>query len=121
MELLLALFGWDVDPAVVILCCDDDEERELGDDEEGGGLANRTPSYWTPLNSIETTSCWSPLEASPRLISLNCMPMIPFVTVLADAAASCCADSARTGCSLLWLLVLLHPLSNPAALNRSPF
>ena len=54
-------------------------EAEVADtDEEGGveaggadrlaeesGFANRTPSYWTPLNSIVTTSFWSPLLASP--------------------------------------------------------
>lgn len=40
------------------------DEEELGEDDEAG-LAKRTPSYWTPLNSIDTTSCWSPLEASP--------------------------------------------------------
>lgn len=29
-------------------------------------LANKTPSYVTPFSSIETTSCWSPVLASPR-------------------------------------------------------
>lgn len=28
--------------------------------------ANSTPSYIVPLNSIETTNCWSPVDASPR-------------------------------------------------------
>lgn len=56
------------------LACGEDAERGDPVDE---GFANRTPSYWTPLNSIDTTSCWSPLVASPLLISLNCMPIMP--------------------------------------------
>uniref|UniRef100_A0A182VCV9 Secreted protein n=1 Tax=Anopheles merus TaxID=30066 RepID=A0A182VCV9_ANOME len=77
-------------------------EAEVADtDEEGGveaggadrlaeesGFANRTPSYWTPLNSIVTTSFWSPLLASPAerekksfsnsvIQGLNCMPVMP--------------------------------------------
>lgn len=59
------------------------------------GLANRTPSYWTPFNSIVTPNCCSPLAALtdrkslinstgsidknfffhlPRLVILNCIP-----------------------------------------------
>lgn len=76
-------------PTVSIFC---EDEEELGETDEAG-LANRTPSYWTPLNSIETTSCWSPLEASPRLISLNCIPIIPLVTAAAAAADEVPHDS----------------------------
>ena len=49
------------------LACGEDDERGDPVDE---GFANRTPSYWTPLNSIDTTSCWSPLEASPGEIEI---------------------------------------------------
>lgn len=76
-----ALTGDTMEPTGEAEVADTEEEGgvEAGADTavEESGFANRTPSYWTPLNSIVTTSFWSPLLASPRLISLNCMPVMP--------------------------------------------
>lgn len=81
MRAALDLTGDTIDPIGDADVADTEEEGgvEVGADKvlEESGLANRTPSYWTPLNSIVTTSFWSPLLASPRLINLNCMPVIP--------------------------------------------
>lgn len=81
MRAALDLTGDTMEPIGEAEVADTDEEGgvEVGADKlaEDSGLANRTPSYWTPLNSIVTTSFWSPLLASPRLISLNCIPEIP--------------------------------------------
>lgn len=76
-----ALTGDTMEPTGEAEVADTEEEGgvEAGADTavEESGFANRTPSYCTPLNSIVTTSFWSPLLASPRLISLNCMPVMP--------------------------------------------
>lgn len=57
------------------LACGEDAERGDPVDE---GFANRTPSYWTPLNSIDTTSCWSPLVASPGMMGNWHLKLVEF-------------------------------------------
>uniref|UniRef100_A0A182M453 Uncharacterized protein n=1 Tax=Anopheles culicifacies TaxID=139723 RepID=A0A182M453_9DIPT len=60
MRAVLDLTGDTMEPIGEAEVADTDEEGgvDVGADKvlEDSGLANRTPSYWTPLNSIVTTS-----------------------------------------------------------------